>query len=1216
VWKAEEIVMQEKDGRGRCLGHNFSRGYPDKLTHGWDWLWLAILVSALTACRKTEGPGQALSGSTGPVSVVREGVSGRTDSQQEARQTQGTLDEKTLEAVRQFNRGTALLEQYRYSEAAEVLRKVVEEHPDWLAAKFNLGLAYLNMQEAKGAEDYLVEAKRLFEEILATQPDHLHARFCLGLLLEHIGENEKALDCFQRVYEADPEEPTVAYKLAEMLLAVGKEQEGTALLEKLVEAEPGFVSGIYRLAVQYQRLRQPEKAKPLFARFKALNAQELAGGTFTVRKVYGSAGKYYLALGADNLPIIRQISPGEFLPQFSPEVTRLGEALSPWKAGNVDVGLPPVVVADWNKDNLLDLCVATPTGEIWLYENRGQRQFSRKEVAKKSATQLAVGDLDNDGNLDLWIAGENLGEILYGDGQGNFRSVSLPELAEKRAVLLARPLDWDADGDLDLLAVLGREGSIPVKSADIPTEIVVLVNRLNGSFEVQENPLSLANQSAPVSAVMVEDFDGDRDLDLAVFSLGAPGAEFFENHRVGIFGHRAGQDCKTAVTQVIAATCADVNKDNMVDLLLFTVEGVQLFLNRGTWQFEKADTGSYPFQSFQATSGCFTDLDNDGDLDLLLADVPGGDKRGPRAFVNSWPGSGFWDLEKLSPGNIFAAVEWEGAAGLIPADLDNDGALDLVFAPQQGQVLLVWGLGSGGNWLQVNLIGTQGQDQKTRSNAAALGARLEIKASAVSQLYLVGQPTGPTTVAPLRIHAGLGKNDRVDWLRVIWPDGVLQAELEVAARQIYTLTELQRKISSCPHLFAWTGNHFQFVSDFGGKGGLGYWVGPGRYAKPQPLELVPLPVLSSREGRYVLQIVEPLEEVVYLDEVKLWVVDHPEGTVVRPREIMAVGIQPPAPEVLCFEKELIPLRAIDHRGVDVTAQLAEVDRRCAGATQPDPRFAGYAAEHFVELEFDLSELAWGEGERIFLVADGWVNYAYSSTNFAAYQAGLRLQAPTLSVYREGHWVPLLEQVGYPAGINHVMVVELSGLVAREDRRFRIVTNMDLYWDRIALGVVSPRATKRLIVRELGPVEAVLDFYGFPREYSPDGRRPNLYDYHNVDRSYTWKRPCGQYSQFGRVTPLVEDQDDGFVIMGPGEQLTVEFEADLPEPPQGYRRSFVLKTFSYCKDMDWHTAFGQTVEPLPFSGMSDYPYAAGEESRANLRGRTLNEKLNQRTVSGR
>jgi hypothetical protein len=250
-----------------------------------------------------------------------------------------------------------------------------------------------------------------------------------------------------------------------------------------------------------------------------------------------------------------------------------------------------------------------------------------------------------------------------------------------------------------------------------------------------------------------------------------------------------------------------------------------------------------------------------------------------------------------------------------------------------------------------------------------------------------------------------------------------------------------------------------------------------------------------------------------------------------------------------------------------------------------------------------------------LFLHGWVEYGYSATNFAASQAGLRATAPSIAVRRDGRWVELLREVGYPAGMNHTMTVDLTGRLQPGDRVLRVSSNMELYWDRIFLAF-HPTSTP-IKLTSVAPTSADLHFRGYPREFSPDGRLPNLCDYESVDRSVGWKLMSGQYTRFGEVAELLRAADDCFVIMGHGEELTLRFPADAFGPvPAGCRRTFLLKADSYCKDMDLYTAYPDTVEPLPFHGMSGYPYGAGEAYPDNEQTRRYRAEYNTRTIRGR
>jgi hypothetical protein len=448
----------------------------------------------------------------------------------------------------------------------------------------------------------------------------------------------------------------------------------------------------------------------------------------------------------------------------------------------------------------------------------------------------------------------------------------------------------------------------------------------------------------------------------------------------------------------------------------------------------------------------------------------------------------------------------------------------------------------------------------------------------------------------------------------MWPDAVLQAELELPADQVMAITEIQRKVSSCPHLFAWNGSHFEFVSDFGGMGGIGYLLTPDSYSKPDPTEYLPIPNLKPRNGEYILQVLEPIEEVVYFDEAKLIAVDHPIGTKVYPHEMMAVSATPPPFELFCVDNPIEPARAVDHRGIDVTENIRIIDRSYAGATNPDTRFTGYAEEHFVELDFGERLKTISPQSRLVLFLHGSVDYSYSSTNFAASQAGMRLKAPSIFVLRNGTWIELFHEVGYPAGIRHMMTLDVTGRVLASDQRIRISSNMELYWDRVFIASVPE--TPQLHVQEVSVKNADLHFLGYPRGYSPDGRHPILYDYDNVDRAVAWKIMEGNYTRYGEVGELLERADDCYVIMGRGEELTLRFSVDaFDQVRAGFQRSFILKTDSFCKDMDLYSAYPDTVEPLPFHSMSNYPYGVNERYPDDEKRREYKRRFNTRRVGG-
>ncbi len=1131
------------------------------------------------------------------------------------RPTRTLFSTSIQEALAQFNRGAALLEQYRYAEAAEAFEKVVASAPQWKAARFNLALAYLNLQEDAGAEENLTRAREAFGSVLKEDPDHLPSQFCLGLHHQHVGDNARAMEYFRAVHQADPNDPHVAYKYAETLINLDKKEQAAKILEAIVAADPGFVSATYRLATLYQRSKRREEAKALFLRFRELKSVELTGGTFTVLNSYGTVGKYYVALGADNLPV-RPPKPVRQRILFSPEFERLCEPLSPWSDAGVSVNLPGVAAGDIDNDGDIDLCL-TGLGDkggaaLWL--NDGAGTFSKGQLLTQSGICPSLGDVDNDGDLDLWLGRAGTDRYLSNNGKGHLQETDLPGMTPSEvATHSARLLDIDSDGDLDLLALHLVKGSIPAGAASCAKASNLYNNNRDGSFDDIAGKLGLAFGSAPIAATIYDDFDNDRDLDLIVFPQDAPAIGWVNDRawrhhlqdpeRLGLAG----------LDHVLGATSGDPDADGDRDLLVFTRDAIHLYVNIGGFRFERHSNFTERCGRTGASGGQFADMDNDGDLDIVIADsLRRNGKRGPALLVNEWPRDQFRNALEADPGNVFAAVAFDGYASCIVADFTGDGACDVFLAPAGEKPFLVKNATRGGHWIQMDLRGTRGQDGKSRSNNSAVGARVDVRTGMISQQHVVGLPSGPVSSPPLRVHAGLGRQTTVDWLRVTWPDAVLQAELELPADQLLEIVEIQRKVSSCPHLFAWNGEFVEFISDFGGMGGLGYLAEPGVYAQPDSTEYVPVPNLQPREGQYVLHVIEPIEEIVYMDEAKLMAVDHPAGTRVYPNEMMAVNATPPDFELFCVREVIDPVHAIDHRGVDVTEAIRTVDRVYAGPVKPDPRFVGYAEEHVVELDFGRRLSSLPADTRLVLFLHGWVHYGYSSTNFAASQAGLRLEAPSIYAQRDGQWVELFHEVGYPAGIRHTMTLEVTGKLQPTDRRLRIVTNMELYWDQIFLAPIQTQAPVEIHFAPL--TGADLRFLGYPREYSPDGKQPNLYDYSQVDRMLPWKTMRGAYTRYGDVTSLLHEPDDCYVIMGPGEEVTLRFAAgDLPSVAPGYQRSFILKTDSYCKDMDLYTVHPETVEPLPYHDMSQYPYGPDEGYPRDEKHQEYHQKFNTRRI---
>jgi hypothetical protein len=190
------------------------------------------------------------------------------------------------------------------------------------------------------------------------------------------------------------------------------------------------------------------------------------------------------------------------------------------------------------------------------------------------------------------------------------------------------------------------------------------------------------------------------------------------------------------------------------------------------------------------------------------------------------------------------------------------------------------------------------------------------------------------------------------------------------------------------------------------------------------------------------------------------------------------------------------------------------------------------------------------------------------------------------------------EFGYPAGMPRRMTLPLPAL-PRDTVALRLHTTQEIYWDR--LSVIYSEPAPDVVVRPAGLAAATVRGAGFAHRTTGPQRTPH-YDYARRVPLLDTRHPRGWYSRFGPVGPLVEDDDDAVAIIGPGEDVLLEFDAPDTPPPAGWTRRVVLDAKGWCKDMDLYTKDGETVAPLP-----------GEDSAAR---RALHAQFNTRYEGGR
>jgi hypothetical protein len=369
--------------------------------------------------------------------------------------------------------------------------------------------------------------------------------------------------------------------------------------------------------------------------------------------------------------------------------------------------------------------------------------------------------------------------------------------------------------------------------------------------------------------------------------------------------------------------------------------------------------------------------------------------------------------------------------------------------------------------------------------------------------------------------------------------------------------------------------------------------------------------LQPRDGRYVLQLTEELWETAYADEVKLVAVDRPDSVDVFVDERFV----PPGPvslRLFQIARRVTPRSAVDERGNDVLSALREADDVFVSNLTP-MQYQGVVEPHHVIL--DLGPEAGRPGTYLFL--RGWIYPTDASINVAlSQQSAIALAPPSLEVRdANGNWRSVAG-IGFPSGKDKTIVVDLSGKFPTSDRRVRIRTNMQIYWDQAF--VARDLADGPARITTLAPTSADLHIRGFSRMYRKGGRYgPYWFDYDDVSKESPWRPIEGAFTRFGDVLPLLRAGDDMYAIMGPGDEVTVQFDAtSATSLPRGWKRDFLLYTDGWIKDSDLNTAFGTTVHPLPFHGARGYPYTPGDAYPSDAEHQRYMREYNTRVMKRR
>ncbi len=1096
----------------------------------------------------------------------------------------GLPEARRAEILAEANRGISLMEQYQPVDSAEAFAKVVELAPGWKVGRINYGIALLNTQ----LDENYGKSEEQLRLALEWDPADPWANYSLGMLLSYLDQREEALDLFRATEKVDPNDPHTLYQIGR-ILQDGDAASAREYFQRCLTLMPHHQSATYGLA-QLLRRTDTERSEALMQRFTELKD---AKAGVTSGYAYGEMGTY-----ADVIRVLGEIpSPQD---DAKPRVTftesgeaagltsvALGEA--GWPGPGEDMARsfgPGAAVADVDGDGDLDLYrvgVGDEGQGALMMQAEGKFSVVDLGIDGRGAIGAFFGDADNDGDPDLLLTRAGSNRFYRNDGVGGFSDQTEPTGLGGGDTISLTALWTDADHDGDLDCYVAEYGVVGASTAGAPNKL--WRNNGNGTFEDVAAESGLDGGASASVGVVFLDLDDDLDDDVVVFEATGSNRVYL-NERMGLFtDHSERFPSLTDASGTLGALVGDLDRDGHEDIVLIRGQTAPtLLLRRGTRLEASAELATITRPLGGAANGSLGDFDLDGDLDLLLLGIQVDGKTGHRLLTNRGDGS------FTAPTTIGTDIAGAPSArGAIAADLECDGTLEVIVA-HAGARAELWRTKptDANHWLQVRAKGVI--DKATlRSNDSGLGLRIEVKTGTHLQRTTIRSTSGFLGSIPNQAHFGLGTAGKVDYVRLQWPDAVLQSELEVPANQCWQVTQVSRKPSSCPILFTWNGERFAYVTDFLGVGGLGFFVAPGEYAPPDPTEDVRIPpsLIAPKDGRYLMRIAEPLEEVTYLDQLHLIAYDHPSEWEIHPDERFAAQAPFPTGEPYAVAEKVFPAAARDEQGRDVLERVLTVDRQTVDIPV-DPRFVGYAADHWLELDFSDRLRDFAADDRLVLYLWGWVEYTYSHVNYAAGQAGLTMTAPSIEVPDgEGGWRTVVADAGFPAGLPRMMTFDVSELPIRQDGRLRLRTNMEIFWDQafIARDVQDDRLKKHVMPAAV----AQLRHLGYPREFSPDGEHPTEYDYQRLDQGVPYKILSGRYTGYGDVRELLTSADDRFVIMARGEEIAVEFDATtLPDLPEGWTRTLVLHSEGYCKDMDLYTATPDTVEPLPYRAMDNYP----------------------------
>ena len=985
------------------------------------------------------------------------------------------------------------------------------------------------------------------------------------------GSSQLAVEQLKKALDMNPGSAREHLNYGLALLRAGRREEG---MEQVLAAQriDRFLPHTYfNLGIEYKKAGEVEIAIDQFLQMERLVPDE-AKTQYNLGALYKQLGNTRRAIEKFERTI--ELDPSLAAPHFQlfgilrrtdeQRAMRELETFKGLKEATEDAAVGEDV--DWSfYSELHDPSLAT--GEAMPAT---EFAFVTTELSELPGPSLGIlaADFDGDEVVDALAWTADAAVVVSGRESGD---PSMAPLGLEGAEYYAAG-DFDGDGVADLCSV--DENGVEVH-----------VNRAGRSFA------GAFAESGDFNLCLFTDYDHDNDFDL--FALGDD-KRLFQNDGEGSL-RDVSDEFPFADGPVRAAAVAELFEDNGHDFVAVYGDRLAVHQDRKLGVYDDA----VPVEGQAVPAGRLrmdvVDADHDQYLDiavtssgqtLLFPNRLGTLQPGrPVGRIEAWADFQLRGRFDGAAGEGFlvnrGGLEFESAAstggppdGLaVAGDFDSDGRPDLVVARPDGSVSF------SANRIETQNRGLTVRLEGVKSPAIGTRARVEVKADLgyAKQVY-----------AGVPLHFGLGSAESFDTVRVTWANGLIQNEVPDEPVDEIRIKEAPRLSGSCPMVFTWNGEEFEYISEVLGVAPLGASLARDVFFPVDHDEYVTIrgDQLRAVDGFLQVRLTEELRETAYIDKMRLIAVDHPAETEVVSNE-KAKG--PPFPEFKLYgvQSRIPPSSASDHRGRDVLQDVSRSDRVYATFERD---FENRAERHSLVLDFPFFE-----GDDAVLFLEGWVDWSSASSIVAASQtASSAVQPPYLEVQdTDGEWTTAVADVGLPGGTLRTIAMDLSGKFPSKSRRIRLTTNMCVYWDAAYFAVGASRP--QVVLTHLEAATANLRFHGFSRNRVAPGRtQPEQFDYQQVSATSNWNPTPGLYTRFGDVRELLRDQDDRFVIMGAGDEIELRFEArDLPGLPDGWDRDYLLLVDGWAKENESNTAFGDSVGPLPFHGMSGYPYGPEE-----------------------